>query len=280
MNATEISNRFKIRCSAIGTIMAGRVGLTEVQEAELKNLQDRQNDPEQKDLTERMVENMKRLVLMKNNPELPQGAKSYCLEWLKSQPEFYNRRKTYTSKQAEKGLIMEDDSLDLAADLLGYDLLVKNEEHFENDFMTGTPDNIQPTHTLDVKSPWDFSTFPIFEDTLDPKYEWQGQGYMELTGRKEHLVAYCLVDTPIHLIEKEAYYYSLDNGYPDTDEDIYQKFERQMTYSDVAKENRLKTYWAKHDPKAIKEIENRVILCRAFLKEFITNLMAKRNEKE
>jgi hypothetical protein len=37
-------------------------------------------------------------------------AETYCLDWLKSQPEFFNRRPNYSNKYTEKGILVEDES--------------------------------------------------------------------------------------------------------------------------------------------------------------------------
>ena len=81
---------FKIRCSAIGKIMA-----------------------------------------YPSKDELPKGAKTYCRDWLKGQ--LLNRKSEISTRFTEKGNIMEDESIDMIAEKLGYPFLVKNEKHFEED---------------------------------------------------------------------------------------------------------------------------------------------------
>ena len=106
---------------------------------------------------------------------------SYCEEWLKEQ--IYGRKKEFTSKYTNKGNIVEQSSLDFVASELGYGSLVKNEESFMNDFLTGTPDAILDDHIIDVKNSWDCFTFPLFFNNVPNKaYYWQAQGYLALTG--------------------------------------------------------------------------------------------------
>mgnify|MGYP001978134333 CR=1 FL=1 len=75
---------------------------------------------------------------------------SYLEEWTKEQ--IYSRRKEIFSKYLDKGNAVEVDSLDFIKTHLNYKQLEKNEESFENDFLTGTPDAILDDHIIDVKN--------------------------------------------------------------------------------------------------------------------------------
>lgn len=256
---------FKIRASQAHRIMGGTVGLTDKQKKRMDELSERNDKAsrgEAKYLTDNMKEELISLCKIDANPELPQGAKSYCEEWLKEQ--LFNRRKEFANKYTEKGLTMEDNALDFVAERYGYGLLLKNEDYFEDDFMKGTPDNIQPDHSIDTKCSWDFSTFPMFETQLPTAYDWQGQVYMHLTGKKEHHVHYVLLDTPTHLIEREARNHALRNGDEFT-QSIYDEFEKQMTYCDIAPELRIKTFKIEYDADRIAELIERVKLCREYI---------------
>jgi len=234
-NNREIANRFKIRCSAIGKIMTNGRGKV---------------------------------------PTMGKTAQSYCLEWIKQQPEFYNRQKQFSNKYTEKGLIMEDESIDFIAEQLGHGMLIKNEEHFSNDFLTGTPDIILPDSIIDVKNSFDPFTFPLFDTGLpSTDYWWQGQGYMELTGRKSYQVIYTLMNTPINIIEREARSYCYKNGFDPDDVDIFNQHVERMTYNDVNPSNRIKVFPFEYESGAIDQIEARVKECREFIFETLENLM-------
>ena len=179
---------FKIRCSAIGQIMG-----------------------------------QPRAKAAKEAGELSQTAKTYCETWIKEQ--LYSRRKEFTNKFVEKGLIIEDNSIDYIADQLGLGMLLKNEQHFSNDFMTGTPDVVLPDVVFDAKNSWDCFTFPLFDTEIPNKdYYWQGQGYMELCKKSHFKLIYTLMDTPMHLIEKEAYWYAKNNGLDEVDIELHNQF--------------------------------------------------------
>ena len=59
---------------------------------------------------------------------ISQTTQTYIDIWLKEQ--IYNRRKKISTKHMQKGLIVEDNSLDFIAEQLGYGLLIKNEKHY------------------------------------------------------------------------------------------------------------------------------------------------------
>jgi len=267
---------FKIRSSAIGKIMAGTMGLTEAQQKELDTLNDRKSDfldnvSGVNPLTNN--QEVKRLDLWDKykNPVLPQTAKSYCDTWIKEQ--IYGRRKEFTSKYTDKGNINEDHSIDIIADELEFFSLVKNEEYFESDFITGTPDIITDDYIIDAKSPWDCFTFPLFATEVpDKDYYYQAQGYMRLTSKKKYKLIYVLTDTPQHIIEKEAFYYCKDNGYKDLDPDVLAEFVAKMTYPMINKEYKIKVFDIEYDKKVIEQIHGRVLACRKYISTQIEKL--------
>lgn len=190
---------------------------------------------------------------------------TYLETWVKEQ--IYNRRKEVTTKYMEKGLIAEDNSLDLVAKNMGVALLLKNEKHFEDDFMTGTPDAILKDCVIDVKSSWDTFTFPLFAKKIPEKaYYLQLQCYMALTKKKRSKLVYTLIDTPAHLIQKEAYWYSRDNGYGELTEEMLAEFTKRMTYKDVPENLKYKSFDIVRNDADIQLIKDRVIECREYIK--------------
>ena len=198
------------------------------------------------------------------NEVLGQTAKTYCENWLKEQ--IYNSRKEFSTKHTQKGLIVEDNSIDFIAEQLGYGFLIKNEEHFENDYLTGTPDVLVNDTVIDVKNSWDCFSFPIFANEIPTKdYYYQLQGYMALTGKTKARLIYVLSDTPENLIEKEAYFWCKNNGYEDLDIDVYKRFEKNMTYKDVEPSKKIKVFEIDRDETVINAIYDRVKECRTYI---------------
>ena len=182
---------------------------------------------------------------------------SYCEEWLKEQ--IYSRKKEISSKYLDKGNMVEQSSLDYIASELGYGSLPKNEESFENDYLTGTPDAIFSDHIIDVKNSWDCFTFPLFFDNVPNKnYYWQAQGYMALTGLDYYRLIYTLMDTPEELIKKEYFGSNLD----------YDTFAKHYKYSDIDSKYRIKVFEIERNDIDIDSIYTRVVECR----EYINNI--------
>lgn len=198
---------------------------------------------------------------------LGKTGENYCKDWLKEQ--IYKRRKDIHSKYLSKGLITEDNSIDFVSEKLGIGFLMKNEEYFENDYMTGTPDVIVRSENLiiDVKNSWDHTTFPLFEEEIpNDGYFYQAQIYMELVGVDNFKLIYCLSNTPQNLIEQEAKSYCWKNGYGALDKDIYEEFKRKMTYDDIDDKLKIKIFDIKKDEAVIAKIKERVEECRNFIK--------------
>lgn len=138
---------------------------------------------------------------------LSAGAKTY-LDGLAK--EFvYSYEKTISSKYLEKGLMVEDDAIELYNSVF-FQSLEKNKERRSNAWITGECDLVHPRKIIDIKSAWSLDTFPATTaQAHEPDYEWQGRAYMWLWDKPEFEVAWCLVDTPPDLIgyEDEALHY-------------------------------------------------------------------------
>lgn len=196
--------------------------------------------------------------------ELPVGAITYLNKWVTEQ--LYDRTKTFSSKYTEKGNDCEESSINLVADEYGWGLVSKNDEHFENKWMTGTPDLILSDRVVDLKNSWDCFTFPLF-GKLNSDYEWQVQCYMELTGKENASVIYCLMDAPAELVEREAKNLSYQAGYSELDFDFYEQVKQSMTYSHLPNTLRIKRFNVEKSDKKIQQIKDRVELCRKYISE-------------
>jgi hypothetical protein len=129
------------------------------------------------------------------------GAKTYIEDLAK---EFvYGYVKEVSSKEMEKGLIVEQACIDLLNEVL-FTNYVKNTERRENDWITGECDIFTGRKIHDIKAPWSLATFPatVFAGR-DKDYEWQLRGYMMLWNVDESEINYCMVSTPDELIRYE-----------------------------------------------------------------------------
>jgi hypothetical protein len=124
---------------------------------------------------------------------LSAGAKTYLDTLAK---EFvYSYERTISSKYLEKGLMVENDSIELYNSVF-FTSLEKNTERRDNEWITGECDIAAPRKIIDIKSAWSLDTFPATAlQAHDADYEWQGRAYMWLWEKPEFEVAWCLVWT-------------------------------------------------------------------------------------
>lgn len=172
---------FKCRCSAIGTIMTGHIGLTPTQTKDLAELLLKEKP------TAKQKEKIAYLEEKQANKELPQTVKSYLDGWMKSKA--FGVEIHVKSKYIDKGNAMEGAAL-------AHMGLRKNLIRTEDDYFTGEPDAITIDTIHDIKNSWDHSTFPFFETECPNKdYWWQLQGYMRLFGLSKSELDYFLYST-------------------------------------------------------------------------------------
>lgn len=283
MNQNKLT--FKIRCSAISKITAGNIGLTETQESRLKELQTRNIESAQgvkgvKPLTDKMQSELIELISKKANPDITEGMKSYCKQWLKEQ--LYARREQIKSKYIDKGHQSEESGFTNMAVQLGLGMVYKNEDFKENSFMMGTCDlDHEPNDTVyDNKSSWSLVQFPMFETVIPNKdYEEQIQGYCELWNRSNGNVVYTLNDMPIEMLRNmlNKPWLSDDERQDEAINMIYTldywnevKLElfptaREIKFVEIPLEKRVKEFKFKRDPLFIKKVEERVKLCQKYI---------------
>lgn len=129
------------------------------------------------------------------------GAKTYIDELAS---EFvYGFKKMVSSKEMDKGIIVENASIALLNEVL-FTSYVKNTERRDNDWLTGECDLFTGSRIHDIKSSWSLATFPAtVRAGRDKDYEWQLRGYMMLWDVDESEIDYCMVTTPDELIRFE-----------------------------------------------------------------------------
>lgn len=196
--------------------------------------------------------------------------KSHLMECYVSQK--YGRYKDITNKYIEKGIVAEEDSIDLYS-VVKKKLFIKNTEVMRNEFFVGTPDLIEGKTVIDLKTSWDiFTFFGVMAKALDKRYYWQLQAYMDLTGAEQAKLTYCLVNTPLKLIEdaKKKLMWTMAVIDPDTDE-AYQKaceqVEKNSIYDDIPMDDRYIEFTIDRDQDAIDKAHKRVEECREFLNQ-------------
>ncbi|WP_336704430.1 hypothetical protein [Chryseobacterium indologenes] len=192
-------NEHLFRCSQLGKLMVGvSPSLTANQEKELSELEAKMLAGK---ITDKQIIKMGDLIRKKEEkPELSKSVETHLADIHKGF--FMKRDRQISNKFTEKGIIVEEKSITLYSEVKNT-LFLKNQKYYKNKFIHGTPDNVQKK-VRDMKNSWSLDSFPMYETVIGNKdYEWQLQGYMELTGIKEAELVYALVDTPNKIIIDE-----------------------------------------------------------------------------
>ena len=197
--------------------------------------------------------------------KLSETAKSYIEEiWLQNK---FGYKEEVMTDEMLKGLICEQDSMELVQKVLGGNFRVKNRENFKNKYVTGTPDIILADTVEDLKTSFTVKTF--FNAELNSLYYWQGQVYMELTGRKNFRLIYCLVSTPEEIVldlEKRVYYkFSCDEENPHYKTWIEQ-IRKNHTFDAIPAEKRIKVIEFAYNPYDIEKMYRKIDKAREYYK--------------
>ena len=122
------------------------------------------------------------------------GAKTAITKMAKEM--VYGYDEPFSSKYTEKGIRVEDQSIDLLGSVLlkGF---TKNTERRTNEWITGEADIVTDDSIIDVKSSWSLATFPVLSKQGEDKgYEMQLRAYMWLWDKPKASIAYCMITTP------------------------------------------------------------------------------------
>jgi hypothetical protein len=202
---------------------------------------------------------------------LSQTTKTYLQEL--AVQEVYGIRKEFSSRYTDKGNEVEELSIALCNDVLNLGFIYKNEEHYSNDWITGTPDVNTNEILLDVKSSWDATTFPFFDTELKNKdYFYQLQGYLWITNKTEALLCYCLIDTPLQIVEDEIRREHWKASLIEESLDLRAFVQAKHTFGHIPKEKRVKTFKIVKDDVVIESIKTRIEECREYYNELINKL--------
>jgi hypothetical protein len=131
---------------------------------------------------------------------------------------YYGRKEANRdNKYCEKGTIQEKEGISLLI-LNQKKMYKKNETRHSNDFFTCITDiNDLPDTTIDIKCSWSLDTFNEAKTSdLKKVYLYQGQVQMDVHGKNNHWVVYCLVNNTPKSIQKEIDYlkYKFEEGSP------------------------------------------------------------------
>jgi hypothetical protein len=203
--------------------------------------------------------------------QLSKTAKSYIQDVVLEHK--YGIKKEFSSRYTDKGNECEEDSITLANEVLNVGFIYKNEEHFQNDYITGTPDVNTNEVLLDVKTSFDGTTFPFFEEEIPNKdYYYQLQGYMWLTGKEESLLVYCLTNTPEQIVEDEIRRVHWKEHKLEESDEIRHFVEAKHNFDHIPLEKRVKVFKIQKDEAVIEAIKEKIKLAREYYNKIIETI--------
>lgn len=230
-----------------------------------------------KELTDTEKETLEKLIAKRDKPfELSKTAKTY-IRSLKNRHE-YNFVKPVIVDSILKGHLNEEDSISMCQrHIPSKDFRIKNTQHFQNDFLIGTPDVILKADQI-VEDDKTSETLESFQNAEFPElYFAQLQSYMDLLGFKKARLIYCLTSTPASMVAsiKKSFYYKLKfNDELDSEEDhdikmkLYEeaceKIEAMHNVDHIPEENRIKVFEVEYDEAYMKELKFRILLARKY----------------
>ena len=203
----------KFRSSSVAALLTGTDGLTAVQQRDLDDLLSKIK------LTDKQAEKRDELIYKRDKDvELPEGAKTYIEELINQ--EVYKYKVPFSSKETEKGITVEDESIEVYNRLMftNYKKLNESDKYYslEDEYSTGHPDLVQEDEQLviDIKSSFTKKTFPKFpEDGKNSTYDWQVKDYLRKLGWTKGKIVYVLSNTPESLLnewDEESLHYMDD----------------------------------------------------------------------
>ena len=191
--------------------------------------------------------------------------------------EVYGRKKDITTKQMEKGILAEPESIKLLS-LVEGEFFFKNEEQMENEWFCGHPDLIlnKEDGTLevwDIKTSWELDSFmPKLIETPDKGYEAQLNCYYSLTEAQGGAIAYCLVSAPDQILEaeKRKLLFSMNVATEFSPEYIKasEELTKLMVFDDIPPQERVIVQRVPRNEELIQKMKDKVPVLREWLKNF------------
>lgn len=192
--------------------------------------------------------------------------------------EVYGRKKDITTKQMDKGIQAEEESITLFS-RVEKKFFQKNQEQLEDEDFKGHLDVFEGEEVRkaisvwDLKSRWELDSFlPKLVDEVDTGEVCQLNVYYALTGAQGGGIANTLVDCPINILmqEKQRLLYSMNVATDLNPEYLAAaaELEKLLTFPDIDYRERVIKQEVKRDDDLIARMRAKVPKMRAWLAEF------------
>lgn len=198
--------------------------------------------------------------------------KIYCQE-------VYGRKKDITTKQMDKGIQGESDSIILFSRVEKAFYLKNEEDRLENEWFSGHPDIftgesiLKAAEVWDIKTRWQIDTFmPKLEEPADRSEELQLQCYYSLTGAQGGGIVNTLIDCPENILleEHRKLLYSMNVISEESPEYIRaaEELKKLLTFPDIDYRERVIKQFVPRNDETIEKMKAKVPIFRQWLAGF------------
>jgi hypothetical protein len=186
--------------------------------------------------------------------------------------EHWGRRKDVSTKQMEKGNLVEPDVISLIGNV-DQRVYVKNEHGETNEWAIGMADIVEFDEIIDVKASWEAETFlPKLLEKIDKMYEIQLQTYMWLYNKPKARLSYGLVSAPYILVQNELKKLLWNMDVVSEESPEYklaaQEVYKNMVFDDIPEEERVIHLPVERNEEIIQQMPGKVAKAREFLQFF------------
>lgn len=274
---------YKFRCSSLGYLMSSGKGKTYKEQydeklekyrktiSQLQGFSDKAviGKAKAQEKADKLSEELDILKPLVGKVKLSDSAKTHLAD-IYTVVNDGRKTEDIKSKYLEKGLNSEEDAITLYSLVTGI-FHKKSEEYRENDYISGHIDFQTIDGTIvDTKCNWSIWQFNrVVARPVNIMHKWQGKGYMWLWDKPKFELAYCLINTPEHIIQQEIK--KLEYGFIGTKEDwedAVKELRFNHTYDDKSNEEKTRVFKFERDTEDEEMIKAYVTAAREYLNNF------------
>jgi hypothetical protein len=178
----------------------------------------------------------------------------------------YGFRESIKNDYMDKGVEMEQESMQLAQDVLGGAFRSRYNKQLSNDYISGCPDIVLTDCVEDIKTSWNLKTYFNAEPTT--MYKVQAQCYMWLTGVHSYRLIYALVPTPQDIIssqmQKLSYAYGGNYDNLDYIAECQQIQRNNDLINEIPKSDRIKVFEYTFDETLVESLKVKIEKARNY----------------
>ena len=267
-------SKFVAHCTGIHPLMSkpkGCTNLTPAQRERYQKLLIKMTDGPLSEKDQATLEVYIKKMERWNDPELSSVAQAYLLK--RYAFEKYRKRTAAIGVQrahVAKGTELEGEALELLQEIHKTTFEIPTESS-QNDYLLGRCDAIDrhKEEIIETKILWSMDTYMGNYKKLPVKVWYQVQGYMDVYNLKRAQVYYVILNTPVHLLERERARIWQKYQFGEIDKEKYdeenERFDLAYTCNTIPKKCRIINFEVNYCPEIFPAIYRRVERSRLWL---------------